>query len=53
MLSIVVHAALLVAVTVAVHAGGLAAVLGMFSRPQQSQLPTRFWPTTWLLVRAT
>ena len=53
MLPIIVHAALLVVVTVAVHAGGLAAVLGLFSRPQQSQLPTRFWTTTWLLVRAT
>jgi Ion channel len=53
MLPIIVHAGFLVAVTVAVHAGGLAVVLGHFSRPLQSQVPTRFWPTTWLLVRAT
>ena len=42
----------LVAVTVAVHAVGLAALLGpltkLLDRP-----PTRFWPITWLLVRVT
>ncbi|MBK7460218.1 MAG: two pore domain potassium channel family protein [Betaproteobacteria bacterium] len=47
------YAAALVALTVAVHAAGLAAVLQLFSSSRQAQLPTRFWPTTWLLVRAT
>mgnify|MGYP003444079540 FL=1 len=47
------YAAALVALTVAVHAAGLAAVLGLFSSARQAQLPTRFWPTTWLLIRAT
>ena len=47
------YAAALVALTVAVHAGGLTAILGLFSRPVQTQLPTSFWSTTWILVRAT
>ena len=41
----------LVAVTVAVHAGGLASLLRWLMR--SSALPTGFWPTTWLLVRVT
>lgn len=53
MLLMFVYAGALVAVTVALHAGGLAAVLAMFSGSRQSALPARFWPTTWLLVRAT
>jgi hypothetical protein len=48
-----IYAAALVALTVAVHAGGLAAMLGLFSKPLQTRLPTSFWPTTWLLIRAT
>ena len=52
-MAIVLYAAALVAVTVALHAGGLAAALGFFSRPLPSSLATRFWPTAWLLVRAT
>lgn len=53
MLSFILYAGALVAVTVAVHAGGLAAMLGVFARPLQTQLPTRFWRTTGLLVGAT
>jgi Ion channel len=53
MLSMFVYAGVLVAVTVALHAGGLAAVLALFSSARMSRLPPRFWPTTWLLVRAT
>ena len=52
-MAIVVYAGALVAITVAVHAGGLAAALGLFSRPLPTPLGTRFWPTAWLLVRAT
>ena len=52
-MAIVLYAAALVAVTVAMHAGGLTAALGLFSRPLTPSLATRFWPTAWLLVRAT
>jgi Ion channel len=52
MLSIILIACALVAVTVAMHAAGLAvlfrALMRSFARP-----PTRFWPTSWLLVRVT
>jgi hypothetical protein len=41
----------LVAVTVAVHACGLASLLRWLMR--SSALPTRFWPTAWLLVQVT
>ena len=41
----------LVAVTVAVHAGGLAAVLSRLIR--SPELPSRFWPISWLLIRVT
>jgi hypothetical protein len=53
MLAIALYSGALVAATVAVHAGGLAAVLGHLARPLQTQLPIGFWPTTWLLVRVT
>jgi hypothetical protein len=53
MVSFTLYAGALVALTVAVHAGGLAAVLGLFARLRQAQLPLGFWPTTWLLVRVT
>jgi Ion channel. len=40
----------LVAVTVIIHAGGVALVLERISRsPARSE--TRFWPITWLLIR--
>ena len=52
-MAIVLYAAALVAVTVAMHAGGLTAALGLFSRPLATPLATPFWPTAWLLVRAT
>jgi len=42
----------LVAVTVAVHAVGLAGLLRVFMKSQVLP-PTRFWPITWLLVRVT
>ena len=42
----------LVAVTVAVHAVGLAGLLRVFMK-SQALPPTRFWPITWLLVRVT
>ena len=52
MLSVILSVCALVAVTVAVHAGGLAALLrALLSR--RAQLPTRFWPLTWLLIRVT
>ena len=52
MLSNTLIAAALVAITVAVHAGGLAALLAVFMGPQ-APTPTRFWPIAWLLVRVT
>ena len=42
----------LVAVTVAVHAVGLAWLLRAFMK-SQAMPPTRFWPITWLLIRVT
>ena len=52
MLSIILIAFVLVAVTVAVHAVGLAVLLRAFVS-WQSLPPTRFWPITWLLIRVT
>lgn len=52
MLSIALIACALVAITVAVHAVGLAALLNALWK-RQTQLPTHFWPATWLLVRVT
>jgi hypothetical protein len=40
----------LLALTVTIHAAGLAAVLGYVTR--RPAVPrTRFWPTTWLVIR--
>ena len=52
MLSKILLACLLVAVTVAVHAVGLAALLRALMR-SHALPPTRFWPITWLLIRVT
>lgn len=52
MLKIVLIAGVLVAVTVAVHAVGLAVLLRTFMK-SHPQPPTRFWPITWLLIRVT
>ena len=52
MLSKILIACVLVAITVAVHAVGLAVLLRALMR-SHAQPPTRFWPITWLLVRAT
>jgi hypothetical protein len=43
-------ACVLVAITVAVHASGLAALLRALMR---DALPSRIWPISWLLVRVT
>jgi hypothetical protein len=50
MLSVLAIAALLVAVTVAVHAAGMAAVLTWIGK-SRAQPPTRHWAITWLLIR--
>ena len=50
MISKLLIAGVLVAVTVAVHAAGLASLVRWLMR---ARVPTRFWPTTWLLVRVT
>ena len=52
MLSIILIAGALVAVTVAVHAAGLALLLRAFIR-SHAVPPTRAWPITWLLIRVT
>ena len=52
MLSKILIACVLVAITVAVHAVGLAVLLRALMR-SHAQPPTRFWPITWLLVRVT
>lgn len=52
MFSTILIASALVAITVAVHAGGLAALLRSLTR-SHAELPSRFWPTTWLLIRVT
>ncbi|NTV72547.1 MAG: two pore domain potassium channel family protein [Azonexaceae bacterium] len=52
MFPIILSACALVAVTVAVHAGGLAALLRALLR-SQAPPPARFWPLTWLLIRVT
>jgi hypothetical protein len=51
-LSKIFIAFILVAVTVSVHAVGLAALLKALVK-SSAQLPTRFWPVTWLLIRVT
>lgn len=52
MFSMNLSAALLVAITVVMHALGLAVLL---SRLMHSHFepPTRLWPVTWLLIRMT
>ena len=52
MLSSIFIAAILVAVTVAVHAAGFALVLRSFIK-SRTTLPTRPWPIAWLLIRVT
>jgi hypothetical protein len=52
MLTIIAIALALAAATVAVHAGGLVALLKALARTH-AQPPTGFWPMTWLLVRVT
>ena len=52
MLRTILVASALVAVTVAIHAGGLAALVGIVTR-LSAGLPSRFWPMTWLLIRTT
>jgi hypothetical protein len=41
----------LVAITVAVHASGLGLVLSHVLHSRVQQEDTRFWPITWLLIR--
>ncbi len=52
MLSKILIASILVAATVSVQALGLAALLKALVK-SYAQLPTRFWPVTWLLIRVT
>jgi hypothetical protein len=51
-ISIILSALVLVAVTVAVHATGLAVLLRGWDR-WHAVTPTRFWPTTALVIRVT
>jgi len=51
-LSKILIASILVAATVSVQALGLAALLKALVK-SYAQLPTRFWPVTWLLIRVT
>jgi hypothetical protein len=53
MLSVILIAFVLVAVTVAVHAAGLAVLLRALTTRWQSLPPTRFWPITQLLIHMT
>ena len=52
MLSIILIASALVAVTVAVHAAGLTVLLRALMK-SRAQPPTRFWPVTRLLIGLT
>ena len=52
MLSEILIAFILVAVTVLVQAVGLTALLKALVK-SYAQLPTRFWPVTWVLIRVT
>lgn len=52
MFTIILIAAGLVAVTVAMHAVGLAVLLNRLM-DSHAQPPTRLWPVTWLLIRVT
>ena len=44
-------ASCLVAITVAIHSAGLGMVLSHVSRSTVRLEDTRFWPITWLLIR--
>ena len=52
MLSSILIAAILVAITVAVHAAGFALVLRSFIKSHTAP-PTQPWPIAWLLIRVT
>jgi ion channel len=52
MLSIILIACALVAITVAVHAAGFGLVLQSLVKSRATP-PTRFWPIAWQLVRLT
>ena len=52
MLSVLLIAALLVSVTVIVHAAGFAVVLRALLKSHAAP-PTRAWPIAWLLIRVT
>ena len=52
MLSAILIAAVLVAVTVAVHAAGFALMLRSLMK-SRAALPTQAWPIAWLLIRVT
>ena len=52
MLSMFVYAGVLVAVTVALHAGGFALMLRSLMK-SRAALPTQAWPIAWLLIRVT
>jgi len=52
MLARILYACVLVAMTVAVHAAGLAALLRVHMK-SRAQPTKRFWPITWLLIRMT
>ena len=49
MLATRLMACVLVAITVAVHAGGFALVLRSLTK-SRAALPTRAWPISWLLI---
>jgi hypothetical protein len=51
-LSAILIAAVLVAVTVAVHAAGFALILRSLMK-SRNVLPTQAWPIAWLLIRVT
>jgi len=52
MLSTILSAGVLVAITVAVHAVGFALVLRALTS-SRAVLPTQIWPMTWLFIRVT
>ena len=52
MLTVIFWACALVAVTVALHAGGLAVVIKA-AAATHARMPSGFWPITWLLVQLT
>ena len=52
MFSITLYASVLVSLTVAVHAIGLARLLKVYSRPGALP-PLHVWPVTWCLIRVT